>query len=130
MMSTARLFVVKTAVVFVLYAYTVESQAVADSTCNIRDLFQHLNTITSNEACRAGCNNGQEPCSDDWYPGSRDGCTADCGRIFEPFWDQCGAMLIDANMGGMEQMGVFYEHCVEELYPPGSCGTFCNEHTV
>ena len=29
----------------------------------------------------------------------------------------------------MEDMGIFYEHCLEVLYPPGSCGTFCNEHT-
>ena len=34
-----------------------------------------------------------------------------------------------AHMGGMEEMSVFYEDCLEELYPPGICGTFCNEHT-
>ena len=38
-------------------------------------------------------------------------------------------MLIDAHMGGMEDMGVFYDKCVAELYPPGSCGTFCNTHS-
>ena len=38
-------------------------------------------------------------------------------------------MLTDAAMGGMEEMGVFYDACLQELYPPGSCGTFCNEHT-
>jgi hypothetical protein len=38
-------------------------------------------------------------------------------------------MLTNANMGGMEEMGVFYTHCLEELYPPGSCGTFCNKKT-
>eukprot|EP01043_Picozoa_sp_COSAG02_P011277 COSAG02_NODE_413_length_22830_cov_57.043597_2_plen_261_part_00 len=32
-------------------------------------------------------------------------------------------------MGGMEEMGLFYDDCLEELYPPGICGTFCNEHT-
>ena len=29
----------------------------------------------------------------------------------------------------MEEMGIFYEHCLEALYPPGVCGTFCNQHT-
>ena len=38
-------------------------------------------------------------------------------------------MLVQAHMGGMEEMGAFYDDCLEELYPPGSCGTFCNEHT-
>jgi hypothetical protein len=43
--------------------------------------------------------------------------------------DQCGEMLVQAHMGGMDEMGTFYDDCLEELYPPGSCGTFCNEHT-
>ena len=38
-------------------------------------------------------------------------------------------MLTGAAMGGMEEMGVFYDSCLQELYPPGQCGTFCNEHT-
>ena len=38
-------------------------------------------------------------------------------------------MLVQAHMGGMDEMGTFYDDCLEELYPPGSCGTFCNEHT-
>ena len=38
-------------------------------------------------------------------------------------------MLIDSGMGGMDEMGMFYDDCLEQLYPPGSCGTFCNEHT-
>lgn len=38
-------------------------------------------------------------------------------------------MLTMAHMGGMEEMNVFYEDCLEELYPPGVCGTYCNEHT-
>ena len=45
------------------------------------------------------------------------------------FWDTCGSMLIEAHMGGMEEMGVFYDKCIAELYPPGSCGTFCNTHS-
>ena len=27
----------------------------------------------------------------------------------------------------MEEMGLFYDKCLEELYPPGSCGVFCNQ---
>ena len=38
-------------------------------------------------------------------------------------------MLVQAHMGGMDEMGIFYDDCLEELYPPGSCGAFCNEHT-
>ena len=29
----------------------------------------------------------------------------------------------------MDGMSVFYKHCLEELYPPGSCGRYCNGHT-
>ena len=69
--------------------------------------------------------------------------------------DQCGNMLTDSGMGGMDEMGIYYDHCLESLYPPGACvslgtspacrpqpktpgrerynvcgqGTFCNEHT-
>ena len=64
--------------------------------------------------------------------------------------DQCGNMLTDSGMGGMDEMGIFCafanslhanvlsahsnaflpdDHCLEALYPPGSCGTFCNLHT-
>ena len=38
-------------------------------------------------------------------------------------------MLTSAGMGGMDEMSIFYDHCLETLYPPGSCGTFCNQHT-
>jgi hypothetical protein len=27
-------------------------------------------------------------------------------------------------------MNVFYDHCLESLYPPGSCGTYCNDVSV
>ena len=29
----------------------------------------------------------------------------------------------------MDGMNVFYKRCLEELYPPGSCGRYCNDHT-
>ena len=38
-------------------------------------------------------------------------------------------MLMESKMGGMKEMGVFYDHCLKSLYPPGSCGTYCNTHT-
>ena len=38
-------------------------------------------------------------------------------------------MLTTARMGGMDTMGVFYDSCLETLYPPGTCGSLCNEHT-
>eukprot|EP01047_Picozoa_sp_COSAG01_P102252 COSAG01_NODE_31870_length_590_cov_0.769857_2_plen_76_part_01 len=38
-------------------------------------------------------------------------------------------MLTNANMGGMHEMGLFYDRCLERLYPPGTCGAFCNAHT-
>lgn len=34
-----------------------------------------------------------------------------------------------SHMGGMDEMGLFYDSCLETLYPPGSCGSFCNDHT-
>ena len=97
--------------------------------CNIADLFGHLTDITTNADCTAGCAGGSGQCPAQWYPGRADTCSAECGRVFEPFWDQCGEMLVAAGMGGMDEMSIFYDHCLETLYPPGSCGTFCNEHT-
>ena len=38
-------------------------------------------------------------------------------------------MLTLAGMGGMDEMGDFYDHCLVALYPPGSCGSFCTGHT-
>ena len=38
-------------------------------------------------------------------------------------------MLTESKMGGMKEMGVFYDHCLKSLYPPDSCGTYCNAHT-
>ena len=49
--------------------------------------------------------------------------------MYEPFWDQCGAMLTTMGLGGMDEMGEFYDKCLETLYPPGECGQLCNLHT-
>jgi hypothetical protein len=93
------------------------------------DLYNHLTTITANEECRKGCQHGTGICPDEWYPSQADSCSAECGRVVEEFWDQCGEMLKNANIDGMVEMDQFYTHCLEELYPPGTCGTFCTEKT-
>ena len=30
-------------------------------------------------------------------------------------WDQCGEMLTEAHMGGMDEMGLFYDDCKQAL---------------
>ena len=97
--------------------------------CDIGAVFAKLSMIKNNADCIAGCAHGTGACPADWYPNSGDTCSAACGVVFEPFWDQCGAMLTTAGMGGMDEMGIFYDRCLESLYPPGVCGTFCNQHT-
>eukprot|EP01046_Picozoa_sp_COSAG06_P076521 COSAG06_NODE_24460_length_662_cov_0.730018_2_plen_117_part_00 len=54
----------------------------------IMDLFELLSEITLDPNCRAGCEEGH--CPDMWYPGAHDICSAECGRVYEPFWDECG----------------------------------------
>lgn len=56
------------------------------------DLFQLLSQITLDPNCRAGCEGGQ--CPDLWYPGAHDICDANCGRVYEPFWDECGEYVL------------------------------------
>ena len=75
--------------------------------CNIMDLFSKLQAITSDASCRGGCAGGSGVCRDDWFPGAADICSAECGQIFEPFWDQCGLALTQMNMGGMEVCPIF-----------------------
>ena len=101
--------------------------AVRTKQCSINSVFASLTKIKANKDCRSGCAGGR--CPKDWYPRKQDKCSAPCGKVFEPFWDQCGPMLTAAKMGGMGEMGTFYEHCLETLYPAGSCGTYCNGHT-
>ena len=66
--------------------------------CDLQGLFGRLQAITADERCRTGCNEGTGTCGEPWYPSSRDVCNADCGRLFEPFWDECGDVLLNANM--------------------------------
>jgi hypothetical protein len=95
--------------------------------CSIGAVFRKLAQIKGNKDCMAECAGGK--CPPNWYPGKNDKCSAKCGKVFEPFWDQCGQMLTAAKMGGMDGMGKFYDRCLQTLYPAGSCGTFCNGHT-
>ena len=102
--------------------------------CNIGALYQHLQEITTNPECLAGRDGGRGPPPTEdpaavWYPNSMDDCNLMCGAVYEPFWDQCGGALESMGMGGMDEMGLFYDDCLQHLYPPGSCGLFCNIHT-
>eukprot|EP01046_Picozoa_sp_COSAG06_P007481 COSAG06_NODE_366_length_16768_cov_145.097246_1_plen_784_part_10 len=102
--------------------------------CNIGALYQHLQEITTNPECLAGRDGGRGPPPTEdpaavWYPNSMDDCNLMCGAVYEPFWDQCGGALESMGMGGMDEMGQFYERCLSTLYPPGSCGRLCNQHT-
>ena len=97
--------------------------------CGIGAVFGNLMAIKGNRDCRAGCAGGSGLCPTDWYPSGQDECSAECGAVFEPFWDTCGSMLVMAGMGGIDEMSEFYDHCLEALYPPGLCGAFCNDHT-
>jgi hypothetical protein len=92
----------------------VEVEAQQDGECNIMDMYAHLLSITSDEDCRSGRNEGHgdppgEQPGEQWFPGATDYCNAMCGATFEPFWDQCGALLTSMDMGGMEEMGLFCE---------------------
>lgn len=95
--------------------------------CTIGSVFSKLQQIKSSTDCRAGCSG--HACPPDWMPGKADVCSAPCGRIFEPFWDECGKLLIQAKIGGIVGLADFYNNCLLALYPPGSCGRFCNTHT-
>ena len=66
--------------------------------CSIGSVFSHLMSIKGDADCRAGCSGGSGLCPDDWYPSSADECSAECGAVFEPFWDRCGDLLTSAGM--------------------------------
>ena len=61
------------------------------------------------------------------------GCMFDGALVFEPFWDDCGAMItatMGGMMGGMSGMTHFYDTCLTTRYPPGSCTDSCNAATI
>eukprot|EP01047_Picozoa_sp_COSAG01_P010279 COSAG01_NODE_432_length_17115_cov_126.732593_14_plen_172_part_00 len=88
------------------------------SLCSISSVFQKLQAVKVAPECRAGCAGGK--CPPDWFPRNKDKCSAGCGKVFEPFWDECGDMLLASKMGGMDEMKRFYDHCLQSLYPPGA----------
>ena len=53
--------------------------------CTIVDVFGKLTEVKNNQYCQAGCVGGTGVCPEQWYPGSADECSAECGQIFEPF---------------------------------------------
>ena len=105
----------------------------AQDPCAISSVFAHLQKITQLKSCRDGCHGGK--CPPGWLPGASDKCSAKCGALVEPFWDQCGSMLTKAKMGGMVGLGKFYNKCLKTMYrsdhrppQPGcslDCGYMC-----
>ena len=53
--------------------------------CDIGTVFLELTEIKANPDCTAGCAGGTGECPASWYPGRVDMCSAECGRVFEPF---------------------------------------------
>ena len=53
--------------------------------CDIATVFAKLTEIKANPDCTAGCAGGTGECPASWYPGRADMCSAECGRVFEPF---------------------------------------------
>ena len=103
-----------------------DEKCAARPTCDFSLLFQHMQRM--DEICceaRGSCAAGN--------PGASDQCTMGCARIFEPFWDDCGAMILatmGGMMGGMDGMTTFYNTCLATRYPPGSCTDQCSAQTV
>jgi hypothetical protein len=62
-------------------------KGVETKNCGISHVFAHLQAIKTNKACIKGCR-GVGKCPPDWYPSKKDTCSAECGKVFEPFWDQ------------------------------------------
>ena len=73
--------------------------AAQEEGCQLATLFGHLAGI------QTACCNGNICASG--YPGTEDACDRDCGEMFEPFWDSCGEMLAQMNVGGTEGMTSF-----------------------
>ena len=82
----------------------------ASQACDLATLFAHLSEIQDSCCSDNECSSG--------YPGVEDACGRQCGEIFEPFWDSCGAMLAAMGVGGTEGMVGFYDTCLAVRLPP------------
>ena len=82
----------------------------ASQACDLATLFAHLSEIQDSCCSDNECSSG--------YPGVEDACSRQCGEIFEPFWDSCGAMLAAMGVGGTEGMEGFYDTCLAVRLPP------------
>ena len=108
--------------------------------CNVANLFSHLNDIQSSPECcpPGGCVSGfpgtADACSVDCGESAPNALVLHChspagaalggrlpdrvcvlgkpGRVYEPFWDECGGALTAMGMGGMDEMGVFVSRSV------------------
>jgi hypothetical protein len=128
------MFLLAHLLVQLLLVSSVRGQVVApgsEAECDLMHLFAGLQSIASNEACRAGCETARGDCPAAWTPTGVDVCTSECGAVFEPFWDVCGSYLISAGLGGMDDMGRFCElalsrspqHHTAQMCPPARVST-------
>jgi hypothetical protein len=103
-----------------------DAKCAARPTCDFSLLFEHM--MNMDEICcaeRGSCASGN--------PGASDECSLECAMVFEPFWDDCGTMMMatmGAMMGGMDGMTTFYDTCLTTRYPPGSCTDSCSAQTL
>ena len=44
-------------------------------------------------------------------PGAEDTCSRECARVIQPFWQDCGPLLMQMHMDGTEGMEAFDEKC-------------------
>ena len=92
----------------------------ATAACDFATAFDHMTAITA--SCCDGATTGTT--CNGGHPGLDNTCSLPCGRLYEPFLDQCGDTLRAAAMD-WPGMGDFYINCLEALYPPGACGRHC-----
>eukprot|EP01052_Picozoa_sp_SAG31_P041354 SAG31_NODE_6248_length_2103_cov_1.078343_1_plen_202_part_01 len=55
---------------------------------------------------------GQAEC-ESGYPAASDSCSRECARAIQPFWDDCGDLLTQMEMGGTEGMDEFDHKCAQ-----------------
>ena len=91
------------------------------SSCPMGALSSHLATISSTCCGPSGCPEEQ--------PVPVGECARDCGVIFVPFWDECGALLSAMGFDGINEYADFATSCSSALFP-GSCGARCTSSTL
>ena len=77
------------------------------SSCPMGALSSHLATISSTCCGPSGCPEEQ--------PVPVGECARDCGVIFVPFWDECGALLSAMGFDGINEYADFATSCSSAL---------------